>query len=150
MRNKYPWTNCLRTRHTAVGPIRFNSTASLPLCLSFPPSSTVLFFFFSPGLHLRPARSTYSLENDRSSVDFTRGGFSLGAASILSALSPLLPFSPLLLCNLMRGRDHLEYNFASFRIIIDFISRFSFLLSLSLYYIIFFNSSTLEFSPSFE
>lgn len=78
--------------NTAVGPIRFNSTSSLPLCLSFLPSSTVLlFFFFSPGLHLRPARSTYSLENDRSSVDFTRGGFSLGAASILSPLSPLLP-----------------------------------------------------------
>ena len=78
------------TPHHAVGPIRFNSTASLPLCLSFPPSSTVLsffLFFFSPGLHLRPARSTYSLENDRSSVDFTRGGFSLDAASILPALS---------------------------------------------------------------
>lgn len=67
----------------------------------FSPSSPLLssfvhrtfFLFFSPGLHLRPARSTYSLENDRSSVDFTRGGFSLGAASILPALSATL-FSP--------------------------------------------------------
>lgn len=101
----------------------------------FSPSSPLLssfvhrtfFLFFSPGLHLRPARSTYSLENDKSSVDFTRGGFSLGAASILPALSAT-PFPPpLLLCSLMRGRDHLEYNFASFRIIIDFVSRSSFL-----------------------
>lgn len=127
MRNKYPWTNCLRTRHTAVGPIRFNSTASLPLRLSFPPSSTVLsFFFFHPvsisDLHdpLTPWRTI----DPRLTL---LGVVSLSARPLSSPLSPLPPFPPLLLCSLMRGRDHLEYNFASFRIIIDFVSRSSFL-----------------------
>lgn len=59
---------------TAVGPIRFNSAALSLLLSPFlfrSPAS-----FFSVSRYLRPARSTYSLENDRSSVDFTRGGFS--------------------------------------------------------------------------
>lgn len=63
MRNKYPWTNCLRTRQRQAGPIRFNSAACLllprrrlrhsryPLFFSLSP----LFFFFpvslSPDLH---------------------------------------------------------------------------------------------------
>lgn len=95
MRNKYPWTNCLRTRHTAVGPIRFNSTASLPLRLSFPPSSTVLsFFFFHPvsisDLHdpLTPWRTI----DPRLTL---LGVVSLSARPLSSPLSPLPPFPPL-------------------------------------------------------
>lgn len=118
------------TPHHAVGPIRFNSTASLPLCLSFPPSSTVLsfflFFFFHPvsisDLHdpLTPWRTI----DPRLTL---LGVVSLSTRPLSSRSLRYSPFSPpLLLCSLMRGRDHLEYNFASFRIIIDFVSRSSF------------------------
>lgn len=111
VRNKYPWTNCLQTRyHCWSNSIQFRW--SLPLCLSFP--LPFLYLFFLVALYLRPARSTYSLENDRSSVDFTRGGFS----QLDSVLSASLFFT-LLLCSLMRGR-HREYRFTFFRIIIDF------------------------------
>lgn len=114
--------------NTAVGPIRFNSTRSLPLCLSFLPSSTVLlFFFFHPvsisDLHdpLTPWRTI----DPRLTL---LGVVSLSARPLSSLrslrYSPL--FSPLLLCSLMRGRDHLEYNFASFRIIIEFGFAFPF------------------------
>lgn len=50
MRNKYPWTNCLRTRQRQAGPIRFNSAACLLLLRRRLP----LFFFLvslSPDLH---------------------------------------------------------------------------------------------------
>lgn len=58
MRNKYPWTNCLRTRQRQAGPIRFNSAACLLLLHRLRHSRSCLFFslsFFSvslsPDLH---------------------------------------------------------------------------------------------------
>lgn len=107
MRNKYPWTNCLRTRYPLL--VQFDS---IPLLSPF---VSLLLLFFSVGLYLRPARSTYSLENDRSSVDFTRGGFSR-----LDSILSLSLSSSLLSCSLMKGRHHLEYRFISFQIVIDF------------------------------
>lgn len=72
---------------TTVGPIRFNSVG---LSLFVSPFLFRSCTFFSVGLYLRPARSTYSLENDRSSVDFTRGGFS----QLYAVLSASLFFYP--------------------------------------------------------
>lgn len=58
MRNKYPWTNCLRTRQRQAGPIRFNSAACLLLLHRLRHSRSRFFlslFFFSvslsPDLH---------------------------------------------------------------------------------------------------
>lgn len=57
MRNKYPWTNCLRTRQRQAGPIRFNSAACLLLLHRLRCSRSRFFFlsFFSvslsPDLH---------------------------------------------------------------------------------------------------
>lgn len=72
------------------------------------------------------------------------GVVSLSTRPLSSRSLRYSPFSPpLLLCSLMRGRDHLEYNFASFRIIIDFVSRSSFPF---FSHRIFFNSSSLLLS----
>jgi len=53
MRNKYPWTNCLRTRQRQAGPIRFNSAACLLLLHCLRHSLAPVFFpslFFSVSL----------------------------------------------------------------------------------------------------
>lgn len=130
MRNKYPWTNCLRTRHTTLL-VQFDS---IPPLLSLfvspsllrPPYFLSFFFFFHPvsisDLHdpLTPWRTI----DPRLTL---LGVVSLSTRPLSSRSLRYSPFSPpLLLCSLMRGRDHLEYNFASFRIIIDFVSRSSF------------------------
>jgi len=57
MRNKYPWTNCLRTRQRQAGPIRFNSAACLLLLYHLRHSLAPGFFSLlfsvslSPDLH---------------------------------------------------------------------------------------------------
>lgn len=147
MRNKYPWTNCLRTRHTTLL-VQFDS---IPPLLSLfvspsllrPPYFLSFFFFFHPvsisDLHdpLTPWRTI----DPRLTL---LGVVSLSTRPLSSRSLRYSPFSPpLLLCSLMRGRDHLEYNFASFRIIIDFVSRSSFPF---FSHRIFFNSSSLLLS----
>lgn len=127
-RNKYPWTNCLRTRQHRCwsNSIQFHQVSpSLSLLSSFVHRTP--FFFFHPvsisDLHdpLTPWRTI----DPRLTL---LGVVSLSARPLSSLrslrYSPL--FSPLLLCSLMRGRDHLEYNFASFRIIIEFGFAFPF------------------------